>query len=255
MAEPVQSVSGETPQPSLPAWVWLWPCPVIVLAQMGLKAWDVEVYRTWMRGELGIVENLTVLFLFVSIGAAIALWRKRNAVRWKHFGTFALVMAFGCFFFAGEEASWGQHWLGFEPPESVAERNEQAELNFHNDPLLETVLDQLPRNLLTLAALVGGILGPLLWRRGKRLELDSEGPWGWIWPTRHALPAAVFAAFVSVPAKVLAAASDSGEVPPAFDISAGETKEFSIALFLMVYLLTLLLTVRREAGSAGALAR
>ena len=44
------------------------------------------------------------------------------------FAGFALM----CFGFAGEEVSWGQHWLGWSSPEYFAEYNRQGETNFHN---------------------------------------------------------------------------------------------------------------------------
>lgn len=228
------------PEPARPArlspWIWLGLPIGILVAQVGAKAIGFEFYRRTMRGELGLVENLTVLFLVVAIVSALRLWPLRGRVRWRWFGAFALVMALGCFFFAGEEASWGQHWVGFEPPESIAERNDQGEFNLHNDPLLEKVLDQLPRLLLTLAALVGGVIGPLV-RRGRRPRFDGPGFRGWIWPTVECLPAALLATTVSVPGRIIEKAG--GEIPYLMEISAGETKEFGLGLFLMVWLVTL----------------
>ena len=224
----------------LPAWLWLGVPPAMVAAQVAAKAVGHDFYRRWMRSETGIVEILTVLFALGAVVAAVRLHSLRRRVAWPRFGAFALVMAAGCLFFAGEEASWGQHWLGFAPPEAIAARNDQGEFNLHNDPVFEKVLDQLPRSLLTLAALVGGVLAPLARRRrgaAAAPDFSTPGPGGWIWPTFVCFPAALFVVTVSLPEKLFEALGR--EVPYLLEISAGETKELCLALFLMLYLVTL----------------
>jgi hypothetical protein len=202
-----------------------------------------------MRGELGVVENLTVLFLLGALVCALACFRLRARVRWRFFGPLALCVAAGLFFFAGEEASWGQHWLGFTPPEAVAARNDQGEFNLHNDPFFEKFLDQLPRLVLTVAALVGGVIAPLV-RRGRGRDFASASPFGWAWPTFVCFPAAFLALTVSLPKKLFEL---GGRSAPAFmDISPGETKEYCLALFLLLYLLSLFLALRAPAHSPPA---
>ena len=236
----------------VPAWLWLWAGPAIVVAQVAAKAWDEAIYRRWMRSETGLVENLTVAFLIAAIVCALGCWRLRRRVRWRWFGPAALVVAAGLFFFAGEEMSWGQHLLGFEPPESIAGRNEQGELNLHNDPTLETLLDQAPRLVLTLAALVGGIIAPLVRRaRGRHgRDFQAAGPWGWMWPTYECLPAALLVVTISLPKKLYGLLDRP--LPDMLDISPGETKEYCLALFLLVYLLSLYLDLRRTAPAGPA---
>jgi hypothetical protein len=117
--------------------------------------------------------------------------------------------------------------------------------------LFEKFLDQLPRSLLTLAALIGGVIAPLVRRRRARAgapDFSTAKIWGWIWPTLVCVPSAFFAVTVSLPKKLYA--GDDGERPPIFDFSAGETKEACIALFLMVYVLNL----RRHLLATSALA-
>lgn len=235
---------------SAPRWLWLWPPLAIVVLQVGSKALDEDFYRAVFRGELGLVENGTVLFLVSAVFLAVRIFLMRDRVRSNLFGPFALMMALGCFFFAGEEASWGQHWIGYETPDVIAERNDQGEFNLHNDPFLEMFLDQPPRLALTLAALIGGLCAPLF-RRKRKLNLpvfDGEGIWGWIWPTMACLPTSAVALVVTFPKKFFE------EVPSALDISPGETKEFCLALFLLVYLLVLHRQLRRvdPAGNLNA---
>jgi len=234
-------MENETTRDSAPRWLWLWPPFAIVLLQVGTKAFSEDAYRTVFRGELGLVENCTVLFLVSAVFFAVRLFLMRSRVRSKLFGPFALVMALGCFFFAGEESSWGQHWVGYETPDSIAERNDQGEFNLHNDPFLEMFLDQPPRLALTFAALIGGLCAPLL-RRRRRMDFpvfDGEGVWGWVWPTTVCIPTSIVALVITFPKKVFE------EVPFALDISPGETKEFCLALFLLVYLLVLYRQLRR----------
>jgi hypothetical protein len=235
----------------VPTWLWLWGAPAILVLQIGAKAWSEELYRRTMRGELGLVENLTVLFLLGALACALLSFRRRSAVRARSFGPLMLVLALGLFFFAGEEASWGQHWFGFAPPEEIAARNDQGEFNLHNDPFFEKFLDQLPRLLLTLAALVGGVIAPLVRRRRALPERDFVSPslWGWIWPTRECLPSALLALVVSFPKKVFEGLGQP--MPYYLDFSPGETKEYCLGLFLLVYLSSLWLALR-AANEPGA---
>jgi hypothetical protein len=233
------------------AWIWLFPGPAIVVAQVALKAFDQELYRRWMRSEKGLVENLTVAFLLCALACAVLCFRQRARVRWRLFGPLMLVMALGLVYFAGEEMSWGQHLFGFEPPESIAARNDQHEFNLHNDPFLERALDQLPRTILTLVALAA-VIG--VWVRKKRglegRDFGDPRPWGWIWPTAECLPAAILIVVISLPEKF--AKRLGRELPSPFEIAPGETKEYCIGLFFLVYLLSLLLALRQAPPVAPA---
>jgi hypothetical protein len=229
----------------VPAWLWLWASPAIVAAQIGAKAIEESLYRRWMRGERGLVEGLTFLFLVAACVCALRAYRLRARVRWRLFGPAALAFAAGLAFFAGEEASWGQHWLGFEPPENIALRNDQGEFNLHNDPFFEKLLDQLPRTLLTIAALVGGVIVPLTRRRsGAWRDFESESPFGWAWPSRACLPSALLVVGVTLPEKLFEAFDRP--VPYLLEISAGETKEYALAVFLLVYTLGLFRDLRTQ---------
>ena len=216
-----------------PAWLWLWLPLVIVVVQALLRTLDESLYRTWLRSESGLIENLTVICLLIAVFHALRLFSLRDRVRSRTFGAFVIFLALGCAFFAGEELSWGQHWLGFETPEVFAARNEQGELNLHNDPAFELYLDQIPRSLLTLAALFGGIIAPLTFRRGAKRDFATRSMSGWVWPTAVCLPASVIAVLVTQPKKFI------DDLPAYLDISPGETKELCLALFLMLYLFEL----------------
>ncbi len=67
--------------------------------------------------------------------------------------------AFCCFYVAGEEISWGQHFMAWSTPELWSAVNDQQETNLHNTT---SWLDQKPRLLLELGVLTGGLILPLL---------------------------------------------------------------------------------------------
>ena len=223
-------------------WLFVWGGPAIVVVQVATVAASDSAYRTWMRGELGLVENLTVAFLVGALVCALAAFRHCGQVRSRLFGPCLLVMAPGLFYFAGEEASWGQHWFGFTPPEEIAARNDQHEFNLHNDPFFEKFLDQLPRLVLSLGALGGAIAALVRRSRDPQRDWDDEEFWGWIWPTMECVPAAILASAITLPEKFFRRLDRP--VPHVLDISPGETKEYCLGLFLLEYFWTLLLAVR-----------
>lgn len=236
------------PRSRLSAWIWLALPLALCATLLGLRAVGKDVYERVASTEQGLVQNATVAFLVVAVVAALRLRTLRARVGWRGFGAFAGLLALACAFFAGEETSWGQHWLGFETPAVLAARNDQGELNLHNDVALGPVFDQLPRGLLTLAAVIG-VVAPLV-RRGQRRGPDgaafaARSPAGWIWPGTACLPAALLALVVSLPEKL------ADEPPAPLDIDGGETKEMYLALFLMVYSLALLRRLRAAASPDG----
>ena len=212
---------------------WLWLPLVLVFLPYVVHALDPELYERRIRTEYGLVENLTAVFLAAAVvfGGLVSLGergkRMPGIVR-----AFVGLLTLGCFYFLGEEISWGQHYFGWATPEVLAAMNEQGETNLHNiGGWSEASLDQGPRNLLTLGALVGGVLIPLRWSRAPKSSF-----WGWLWPTAYLVPSAFLAVTASLPQKI---AKAFGEVPFLLDISGGESKELFLSLFLLIYLWTL----------------
>lgn len=80
----------------------------------------------------GIVQNGgAAALLTASIFFGVAFARSRRPL--------LALMSIAFFFGAGEEASWGQFILGFDPPEAVRERNAQNEFTVHNLDLLQDI--------------------------------------------------------------------------------------------------------------------
>jgi hypothetical protein len=79
--------------------------------------------------------------------------RERSLARLFFFGLAAF-----SFFVAGEEISWAQRLIAFQPPEVFLEHNYQQEANLHN--LLKNILDT--RWIVLFIALTYGVLWPLI---------------------------------------------------------------------------------------------
>lgn len=77
-----------------------------------------------------------------------------------------LILAAGAVYFLGEEISWGYHLLGYDVNEEWMALNDQKEPNFHNlTGAWEIVFDKLPRQLLSVGVVLGGLLGAYADRR------------------------------------------------------------------------------------------
>jgi hypothetical protein len=192
-----------------------------------------DVYMRVILSEGGAVENLTVLFLFVAVVASVRLIVRGNLPD-RLLPLWLAMLVLGCIYFAGEEASWGQHLFGWTTPDTWAAINDQQETNIHNTIGL---FDQVPRMGLAAAALVGGIVVPILRRR----EPDAPGKfWNihpWYWPTLVCTPCAILALCVSLPGKLLG--SLGAQVPHIVRVAPGECKELYLAMFLMLYVLSM----------------
>tara|TARA_B100000965_G_C19577000_1_gene751763 strand:+ start:49 stop:981 length:933 start_codon:yes stop_codon:yes gene_type:complete len=91
--------------------------------------------------ENGFIENLQVLFLFISI---ILLIKINLQTKIKFINFFLTFKVFFLIYYLGEEISWGQHFFEFKTPEILMSLNNQNETNLHN---ISNLFDQLPRGL------------------------------------------------------------------------------------------------------------
>jgi hypothetical protein len=227
----------------VPRWLWLW-LPLGIVVILLLAAPLGEPLNDPMYSEMGLVENLTVVFLVVAVVVGIRIARRDLPIprlRW-----WIILLTVGCVYFAGEELSWGQHYIGWKTSAVWKILNDrQQETNFHN---MLGVFNGLPRALLTLGALVGGILVPLARQRGTRRWPASRAAY-WLWPTVVCTPACVLALLSTVPKKVVEIAGL--ELTSPFIMRAGETKECFLALFLMLYLYSIFVRLRQWGAPDG----
>ena len=216
----------------LPSWAWIW-LPIAALAvELGFRMLNEPVYRKFWQSELGPVETGTVVVLLSGILAGLIALQKVSKLPTRWLTGWLILAIVGSIYFCGEEASWGQHWLGWETPQAMSNLNDQDETNLHNT---SSWLDQKPRFLLELGILVGGLLYPLyLWLRQRTRSSDPADIHYWIWPSRQLLPTALLAIIIGLPQRLEKLLG--WPVPYPLDIRASETQEFYFALFLSLYL-------------------
>jgi len=191
-----------------------------------------------LKGEAGIIENLTVLFLIIAIGFCIASLRRVGRLGLSHYlKAWLVLMMLGSAYFALEEISYGQHLFGWEAAETWKELNDQDETNLHN---VHAIFDQVPRALLTLGILVGGIIMPL-YRHFRGIRLDESNRLYWQWPTLDCVTIGLLVILIRPVLSVF-------EVE---FINIGEMKENLFALFILLYCISIQQRLRHKLQPAA----
>ena len=217
---------------------WLWLPVVFFLLRYAVSIFTHrrKGLEAKFLGEHGVIENLTVLLLFVAMIGALYLLRRYAGKLHLAPKAFLVFYALGCLYFLGEEASWGQHWFGWETSEFFKQINDQQETNLHNT---HELLDRVPKGIVSLAIFIGGIAVPLYMRR-KSLVIDYQQAFWWLFPTWICLPTAIFATVATWPSKIEKATGWKFY----FD-SAQEMKELYIAFFFLLFIASLVVRMRR----------
>lgn len=223
-----------TPPPDdLPKWLWLILAPAILPAIILANYINPLFFSVWIEGERGLIEMATPALLLGAITAGILIARHQALLPAKWIAVWFLLFALGSFYFAGEEISWGQHFFGWQTPETLGALNDQGETNLHN---VSSWLDQKPRLMVVLWSTAGGIGAPLLAALGL---LKTGGPqdWRyWILPRRECVIPGLMVALVRVPEDV--AFSIGRLIPHPFDVRASEAQEMYLAMFLCFYVVS-----------------
>ncbi|MFQ6017014.1 MAG: hypothetical protein ACE5KF_02365 [Kiloniellaceae bacterium] len=234
MSERSEPRAAAGPEGSLSAWWWLWLPLAAALALLAVPHVSPAAYGSWIGGERGLLEWLHVVIPLASLAVGLRILAmpevRAHHLLWLWVGLATL----GSLYIAGEEASWGQHYLRWTTPEPWQAINDQGETNLHNT---SSWLDQKPRAVLELGVVVGGILVPLaaLCRpaiRQARLAI--------ILPPMICLPSALLAEFARMSER---AAEYFGAAGDLFD-RASEVQETYFYLFILLYLIVL----RRRVG-------
>jgi hypothetical protein len=192
-----------------------------------------------LKTEAGIVENATVVFLVIAIGYCIAgLKTSRQHHLSRYLRAWLVLLILGATYFALEEISYGQHIFHWHTAEAWAKLNDQQETNLHN---VSALFDQVPRALLTLAVLVGGVLYPL-YRYFRGIKLDESNRFYWQWPTMDCVTVGLVVILIR----------------PFFSVfetdivNTGETKECFFGLFILLYCLSLYSRLRQKTVALAA---
>ena len=93
--------------------------------------------------EDGYFEMVGALGFFAASVAFVVMYSRSRHADNPETGTWVkrlayLLLAVVFLFFAGEEISWGQRFLGIETPEAIREINSQDELSVHNLTVFQT---------------------------------------------------------------------------------------------------------------------
>lgn len=190
---------------------------------------DGIFFARWIESEHGLIENATVVALVLgavfSLIAAVRFWRRQSLFLGAWFGGVSLV----CIGFAGEEASWGQHWFGWETPRFFAEHNSQNETNIHN---MNGPFERAIKMALTIMVVIGGLILPLI-RRNRRSENVADATViDWISGTGVCIPVVIFVLGVRLVERLKVWFDLDWAL---IDVNLKELQELYIAIFLLVY--------------------
>lgn len=214
---------------------------LFVIGCIVLFPWP-DVAQAWLASETGLVELATVVFALW--GAVVALRivldssRLPNRLLAVWFGVFVL----GLIFLAGEEASWGQSWFQWQTPEGYAALNQQQETNIHN---LHSWTESVPKTLLVLAALFGGVIWPIVARR-RGIGPTLPGVLGWLWPSAAIWPAAALTIASRIGERIFVWTDFEDHAYAQYD-----ALRECIELFGVLYVLAYLMNVRARMVTKG----
>lgn len=222
--------ASETADPAaVPQWLWLHlPIALIVFLHLAASAAPL-FYEDVLIPEDGLIEWATPAILILAMVLARGALRRAPNRRTR---VWVILFILGCLYFAGEEVSWGQRIFQWETPDTWRELNKQEETNIHNTL---PIFDDVPRLLLSIGLLFGGVIYPLS-ARARRL-FDRLLP-AVFWPAILCTPAAIIALGVGMPENVARLFTDT---PHALLViqEPGEVKELFLAIVLAFYAVSL----------------
>lgn len=220
---------------------------LLIVWSFSMPEMALEAFRDDTEGG-GIMEHGTVFFLVLGMLAGlVAVFRYDEVFHRKALKIWVLLWVAGALYFAGEEASWGQHYFKWDAPEIMEEHNKQNETNLHNT---SSWLNQKPRLLLEFWILFGGLALPL-WRgrNGRNPYYGEENDWSWFWPSVVCLPITALIALLRIFEVMLEAVSEHTAKLDYFDetFASAELREYHLAIFIFLYLLSIVARARQQA--------
>ncbi|MEO3430962.1 hypothetical protein AAFN88_19060 [Pelagibius sp. CAU 1746] len=224
----------------LPLWLSLWLPLAVAFALVLTWHLDPDFYRDFVVGETAPLESTHVIIPLIAAVVALRILLLSEVRRDPLVFVWVLLGLLGCVYMAGEEASWGQHYIGWLTPEGWQAVNDQGETNLHNT---SAWLDQKPRTLLEIGVIVGGIVIPLL---ALRYPSIREGRFALFLPPMACLPVAVIGEIAKMSERLRGLGLWDGTI----FYNASEVQELYIYLFILFYLIVFRnrLRARRAAG-------
>ena len=244
----------ETVEPLHPFW-WI-GLPAIMLA-LGLLVplLGFEIWHPLLASEWGLIEGGTVVLLVPAMVLSVRIFLRRRLLP-RGIGWLMLAGGVAALYFAGEETSWGQHYVGFETPEGLARINEQKEFNLHNIAGFGNIFNNVPRQTMMAFCIIVCVILPLAVRRRFEWPRDRKSVWYWLIPSRQVAPVALLAAFSTTPEHIINAywrPALKTYLSMAFTDNGGEFKEFHYALVMFLYLWVVYKRVRLARAEAERL--
>ena len=232
--------------------LWIYFPIFIPLIFIFVKKINMDFFVTFFTSENGIIENGTFLILLLAIIISISSLKIiKKKFRKKKLFIFIMLFTISLIYFAGEEINWGQHWFHWNAPLFFEVYNEQyigdtSETNFHN---ITSWFDQKPRIILTLFVLVGGILCPFYFN--KKININNLKHW--IFPKIYCFPTSLVCLFFYIldnSYKILCYGKPGIDItcryiPQLFIFRTSEIIELYFALFLLIYILSINLKLKK----------
>ncbi|MFN4089046.1 MAG: hypothetical protein ACK4QW_08400 [Alphaproteobacteria bacterium] len=218
----------------LPATIFVGLVIVPLVAQIVGRLTDPwhGAYKTIFETEMGFIELATAALLFACTillaQEARRLFRRGERAN----GWLAAILSFGTFFVMGEEISWGQWFFHWDSPEWFLEHNDQGETNLHN---LVFVKKDIPKWFVVIGIAVFGVAMPLMAtaRSGRFGPIDRK-----MLPTAVCIPVGIVVVVSHLMVKLLWWFGGI-ELARTIGINVREATEFYIALFGLIYTLSL----------------
>ena len=143
----------------IPPLLWFWLPAFFLIGSILLELAAGEEILNTLYLERGPFEIIQFLICAVCFVLGLALMLKTNIHHHPWLFLWAFIATLGSFYVAGEEISWGQHFIHWDTPEKWLALNDQKETNLHNT---SSWFDQKPRTLLEFGIIIGGFIIPLL---------------------------------------------------------------------------------------------
>jgi hypothetical protein len=217
---------------------WLGMPLGLAVAIFGTGVFFPYVHWNWMMGELGFMEQIQLLTLIIAFAVAIRLVTMPQVKGRPWLRAWLVLAVAGCLYTIGEEASYGQHIIGWSTPDAWQAINQQHETNLHN---VDNWFDMKPRLLLELAAIFA-IIAPALMHFRPSIRGHAAGL---ILPTVVCLPSALLAE-LSKFAERLVERVGGWDPELLLGFRGNEVQESFFYLFVLFYLLDLSRKIRAK---------